>query len=95
MAPGIADVFKIVMLSPGTQTLLYRHGPRIGPCVFSKEHPFELIHPGIGKQQGRISLRQERSTRHRLMPVLFKIPDKGPPQLGRTILRHGQHPHFS
>ena len=95
MAPGIPDILKIVMLTPRTQTLLHRHRPRIGACVLPKEHSLELIHPGIGKQQGRIGLRQKRGARHGLMSMLFEIPDKSSPQLGCTIRLHGQRPHFS
>ena len=95
MAPGISDILQIVMLPPRAQTLLNRHGPRIGACVLPKKHPLELIHPGIGKEQGGIGLRQEGGTRHRLMPVFFEISDKGQPQLGCTIRLHGPRPHFS
>src|SRR5690349_12002877 len=92
--PRIADVFQVVMLPAGPKTFLRRHGPLVGARFLPEKHPLELIHPGIGEQQGRISLRNQRRTGHGLMAVLLEITNEGLAKLLGT-LRHDSRPSVS
>ena len=47
----IANVFKVIVLSPSPHTALSRGGSRIARIRFSKQRVLELIHASIGKQQ--------------------------------------------
>ncbi len=53
---GIADIFQVIVLAPGTHTFLRRGCPDIIPFVFTEEYPFKLHHSCIDKQQRRIIL---------------------------------------
>src|SRR5262249_7520374 len=60
MTAGVADVFEIVVLAAGADALL-RSGRTAVVALFEPEEDvLELIHAGIGEQQGRIVRGHER-----------------------------------
>ena len=77
MASGIADIFQIVVLSSRTEALLHSDRSLVGACVFAEEHTLELVHPGVGEEQGRIGLRNQGGTRHSLMAMQLEISNEG------------------
>jgi hypothetical protein len=91
VASGIPYVFKIVVFPAGAKALLHGYGSLVGTGFFSEKHPLELIHTGVGEEQGRVRLGNQGRARHRLMAVFLEITDKGPSQISRTIL-HKQIP---
>ncbi|SBT10051.1 hypothetical protein PROAA_370005 [Candidatus Propionivibrio aalborgensis] len=76
MARGVANVFKIVMLAAGPNALLRSCCAIVGPLVEAQEYILELVHPGIGKQQGRILMRNERTGCHDLVAFGLKELEK-------------------
>jgi hypothetical protein len=67
------------VFAAGTQTFLHGHGSRVRARFLTEKHPLKLIHPGIGEQQGWISLWNESRAGNRLMALLLEITDKRPP----------------
>ena len=60
------------MFAAGAHALLRARRTLIRPLVKAEKHILELIHPGIGKQQGRIIVRNERTRRHNLVAFGLK-----------------------
>ena len=59
MVHVLAHVIKVVMFSPGSDTLLGVDGPLpLGHVAVgvhcTDEDGLKLVHPGVGKQQGRV-----------------------------------------
>jgi hypothetical protein len=86
VASGIADIFQIVVLAPRAQALLHCHRSFVDTRFLTKEHPLKLVHPGIGKEQRRIGLRNQGGTGHSLVAMLFKISNKGLSQCLSAVL---------
>jgi hypothetical protein len=58
---GVADVFQVVVLAAGAHAFLAGGGAGVGALVKAEEHVLELVHAGIGKQQGGIFPRYQRA----------------------------------
>ncbi len=69
---GVTDVFQIVVLAAGTHAFLRGRCAGIRTLVEAEEHVLELVHPGVGEQQGRIVVRHERTGSHDLVALGFK-----------------------
>ena len=54
MACGFTDLIEIVVLTAGTYTFLRGDGARVITFFVAEKHVFELIHPGVDKQQRRV-----------------------------------------
>ena len=67
MARRITDVFKVVVLAARAHTFLRRRGAVVAALVEAEEHILELVHPGVGEQQGRILVRHQRTGGHDLV----------------------------
>ncbi len=91
VASGVPYVFKIIVFPAGAKALLHGYRSLVGPEFFSEEDPLELIHTGVGEEQGRVRLGNQGRAGHRLMAVFLEITDKGPSQISCTIL-HKQVP---
>jgi hypothetical protein len=78
MSPGIANVFQIVMLPPGSETFLHRDGTAVRAYFLAEKHALELVHPGIREQQGRIGLGNKRRAGDGTVRLFFKVLHKGP-----------------
>src|SRR6185295_2926791 len=50
----VADVLEVVVLAAGPDALLRRRGAHVGPLVEAEEDVLELVHPGVGEEQGRV-----------------------------------------
>ena len=64
---GIADVFQVIVLAAGADAFLAGGGAGVGTLVKAEEHVLELVHAGIGKQQGGIFPRNQRAGRYDLV----------------------------
>jgi len=69
MARGITNVFQVVMLAAGAHALLCGGRAVVGALVKAQEHVLELIHASIGKQQGRVIVRNEGARRNDLVAL--------------------------
>jgi hypothetical protein len=74
---GIADILQIVVLAPCTETLLHGNRSLVDARFLAEEHPFKLVHSGIGEEQRGVGLRNQGGTWHGLMAVLFEISNEG------------------
>src|SRR5213593_403636 len=77
MAGSIAHVLKVIVLASGAQPLLHRDRPLIRTRLLAQEHALELVHAGIGEQEGGVGLGNQRGTRHGRVPMLDKVPGEG------------------
>src|SRR5258708_19684740 len=64
VALGEADIFQIVVLAASAHTFLCRCGAGVVAFFQAKKNVFELVHPGIGKEQRQIPMRHQRTTAH-------------------------------
>jgi orotidine-5'-phosphate decarboxylase len=76
MPSGIADVFQVIVLAAGTHTFLGGRGTRVAALVEAEKHVLELVHPGVGEQQGRILVRHQRTRGHDLVTLGRKEIEK-------------------
>ena len=58
----MSDIFKVIMLSAGTDTFLRIDRAVIITASGSKEDVLELGHPGIGEEQSRVVMGNHRCT---------------------------------
>ncbi len=70
VARGIADVLQVVVLATGAHAPLRSGGAFIGTRLLAEEHILELHHARIGKQQGRVVARHQRTRGHHGVPAL-------------------------
>ncbi|EPF13534.1 hypothetical protein HMPREF0201_03718 [Cedecea davisae DSM 4568] len=73
---GVTDVFQIVMLTTGANTTLRRSGAGIITLVETQENILELVHPGVGKQQSRIVIRNQGAARYNLVAFTLEKIEK-------------------
>ena len=86
MVPSrVADVFQIVMLAAGPHALLHRDGPLVWTLLFTQKHPLELVHAGVGEENGRVRLGDQRRTGDGLVPVPLEILDEALPKRFRRL----------
>ena len=102
MARGVADVLQIVVLTAGAHALLTGGCAGVGAFFQPEEAVLELIHAGIGEQQGRIVRGNQRTGGHTGVALLFEEAEEGftdfcafhrflPEDCGRTAAkRHGE-----
>ncbi len=94
MPLGEADVFQVVVLAPGADALLRGGGFVVVALFEAEEDVLELVHAGVGEQQRRIAVRDERGTADAAMAFAFKEAQEGladvvaAPRLCRLPLRH-------
>ena len=81
MAGRLPHVFEVVVLSSGPDALLGGHRPVVVPKLLAQKDPFELVHSGIGEEQGRVLPGDQRRTGNDLVAPLGKIIEKGPANL--------------
>ena len=65
MLPRPPDLLQVVVLAADPHALLDRRRPFVAPRLEAEEDVLELIHPGVGEEEGRIVLGQERRARER------------------------------
>ena len=82
--PGrVADVFQIVVLATGPDAFLGRDRALIRPLVKAEKDILELIHPGIGEQQGGIVARHHGTGGHDGVLLGFEVAKESFADSGR------------
>ncbi|MNF43853.1 hypothetical protein D3C84_249540 [compost metagenome] len=77
VARGVADVLQVVVLAAGTHALLAGGGAGVGALFQAEEAVLELVHAGVGEQQGRIVRRDQRTGGDTGVPLLFEEAEEG------------------
>jgi hypothetical protein len=72
MAIGEADVFEVVVFSPGAHAFLAGGGALIVALLETEEDVLELIHPGVGEEQRGIIGGDQRRAAHGAVAALLK-----------------------
>src|SRR5215813_9983840 len=73
MTGGLPNILQIVVLPPCTNAFLGRGRSHILSLFSAQKYVFELIHTGVGKQQGWIIGRHQRRTLDNAMSMLLEI----------------------
>jgi hypothetical protein len=73
MTGRIAHIFKIVMLSPGSNALLGGCRSGVPEIIFPKKSPFELDHSGIGEKERWIIPWNKRRAVHNSVTLFSEI----------------------
>ena len=73
---GPADILQVVMLAAGTDTFLRSCGTDIVPLLLTEEAVLKLVHPGVGKKQGRVVVRNQGGGADDGMSVLFEVVEE-------------------
>src|ERR1700674_89903 len=87
-----ADVFEVIVLAASAHAFLCRGGARVVAFLEAEEDILELVHPGVGKQQRGIPVRDERAAADTAMPLALKKAQECLPDLvpgPRLCLRLG------
>src|SRR5215813_412229 len=69
MARRLAHFVQVVVLAAGADAFLRRRGALVIAPLGAEEDVFELVHPGVGKEQRRVVRRQQRRRFDYLVPV--------------------------
>ena len=77
MPLGESDVLKVVVLAAGADAFLGRSGAVVVSLFEAKEDVFELVHPGIGEQQGGVAVGDQRGTADAAMALALEEAEKG------------------
>ncbi|MCY1505640.1 hypothetical protein D9M68_398600 [compost metagenome] len=77
MARGVADVFQVVVLAAGAHAFLAGGGAGVGALFQAEEAVLELVHAGVGEQQGRVVRRDQRAGGDAGMALLFEEAEEG------------------
>ena len=73
VAGGVAHVLQVVVFSSGPHAFLGGCGPGIKGFFLAGEIIFELVHARVGKEQGRVLMRDQGGTAHNRMSVLLEV----------------------
>lgn len=73
---GVTDVFQIVVFTTRTHTALRGRCAGIITLIETKENILELVHPGVGKQQCGIVIRDQRAAGNYLMSFTVEKIEK-------------------
>jgi len=64
VAPGVAHVLQVVVLTARAYAFLRRGGARVVALFEAQESILKLVHAGVGEQQRRVVGRNQRGTAH-------------------------------
>ena len=78
-----SDVVEIVVLSADAHHFLRRGGAPVVARLAPEEQVLELVHAGVGEQEGRVVAGDQRRTRHDAVAVLLEVLQEGRPDLVR------------
>ncbi|CCJ89598.1 hypothetical protein BN132_1526 [Cronobacter turicensis 564] len=76
VAGGVTDVFQVIVLTTGAHAALRGRRAGIITLVETKEYILELVHPGVGKQQSRVIIRDQRATGDYLVSLAMEKVEK-------------------
>src|SRR5712672_3511322 len=79
MALGEADIFEVVMLAAGADAFLRGGGFVVFALFEAEEDVFELVHAGVGEEQGGIAVGNERRAAHAAMAFALEEAQEGLP----------------
>ena len=71
MAAGAAYVVEIVMFAAGADAFLGVGGAGVGAFFLAEEDRLELVHAGVGEEQGRVVVRHDGGAGHEGVAVLL------------------------
>ena len=74
---GVTDVVQVIVLATGTHALLAGGGTGVATLFQTEEAVLELVHAGVGEQQGRVVVRNQRAGRDAGVPLLFEEAEEG------------------
>ena len=77
MAQRGTDVVQVVVLAADAHAFLRGGRARVIALLAAEKHVLELVHSGIGEEQGRIVGRHERRTGHDPMAVALEVIQEG------------------
>ncbi|MNM47424.1 hypothetical protein D3C81_583900 [compost metagenome] len=77
VARGVADVFQVIVLAAGAYALLAADRAGVGALFLAEEAVLELVHAGVGKQQGRVIARNQRAGGNSGVSLLFEEAKEG------------------
>src|SRR5207249_2087249 len=89
VARGEADVLEIVVLSARAHALLAGGGAAVVAALAAGEDVLELVHAGVGEEQRRVVLGNERGALHSLVPPLLEEAEEGLTDFYAGLGRHG------
>ncbi len=78
---GATDVLEVVVLATRPHAFLGRGRARVVALLLAQEHVLELVHPGVGEEQGGVTVRDERRAGHHAVAPLLEIAQEGGPYL--------------
>ena len=79
---GEPDVLEVVVLAAGADALLGGGGAGVVALLAPGEHVLELDHAGVGEEQRRVVLRDERGALHPAVGALLEEAEEGLADLG-------------
>ena len=68
-----ADVVKVVVLAADAHAFLRGRGAVVVALLAAEEHVLELVHPGVGEQQGGVIARQQGAAGDHAVAVLLEV----------------------
>ena len=71
-----ADVFEVVVFAADPHAFLCGRGPFVAALFDAQECIFELVHPGVGQQQGRVVFWHQAAAGHHFMPLGAEVVQK-------------------
>ena len=74
------------MLAARADALLRVGRARVGALPRAEEDVLELVHAGVGEEERRVVLRDDRRARDDLVSLLLEEVEEGLPDLGRFHL---------
>src|SRR5436305_11991031 len=72
VAFGEADIFEVVVFAAGAYAFLRGGGAVVIAFFEAEENVLELVHAGIGEEQGGVAVGNERAAAHAAMPLGFE-----------------------
>jgi hypothetical protein len=91
----VTHVLQVIVLSRDAHTFLRVRNTCILARTQAQKHVLELVHSGVGEQQGRIIYRDQRSARHNRVPSLPEKLEKTGSDLGAGPSSHQSTPLLS
>src|SRR4051812_9406309 len=90
MAKRWTDVVEVVVLAADPHHLLRRRRARVIALLPSEEDILELVHAGVGEEQGRVFGRHERRALNDAVAVLLEVLEERLPDLVGSHATHSK-----
>ena len=73
MTGCVANIIQIIVLTARSDTFLGSSCTAIGALIKAQKNVLKLVHPGIGKEQGRVIPRYHGAGRDDLVAILGEV----------------------